>query len=302
MLNDTLFAKTTIENGLFYLRLMRDFALNIRLSFYINNADLIRSAEDFEMRYENLGRVITKYGKISRLAYENQIFVTNYTLPTERLTEKLFNIDLVTELTEKELDFEIGEFVFPSKEVVDELVMLNNDALVLTTNFIEFLSDISKEIENNNLFSYLYKSLIDYMIEEANLYINILGRIIRRETGDPTFVTNYVYRYQLIMRNIARFLRNFIDPQEEDIFNKLNGFSKSFQNISEEYITSNLSPESQSFLNQKTKELVEEFKRYLSKIIQDVLDSRIHFIIAPLFLDTVYREVNYFKYLLETNE
>lgn len=302
MLNDTLFVKTTIESGLFYLRLMRDFALNIRLSFYINNSDLIRTAEDFEMRYENFGRVITKFGKMSKLAYDNQIFVTDYTLSTERLTEKLFNLDLVTELTEKELEFEIGEFVEPSKEVVEELVELNNEALVLTKNFIEFLSDISREIEDNKLFSYLYKSLIDYMIEEAKLYINILERVIRRETGDPTFVTDYVYRYQLIMRNIARFLRNFIDPQEEDVFNKLDGFSDGFQKISEEYISSNLSPEIQNFLNQRTKVLVEEFKRYLSKVIQDVLDSKLHFIIAPLFLDTVYREVNYFKYLLETNE
>ena len=301
MLNDTLFAKTTIESGLFYLRLMREFSLNIQLSFYINNEDYIKTAEDFGKRYEDLGKVVTKYGKFSKLAYDNQIFVTNYTLPSERLTEKLFGIDLATELTEKELEFEVGEFKEPSSEVVAELVKLNNDALILTTNFSSFLADISNKINDNTLFSYLYQSLIDYMQEESKLYINILNRIIRREAEDPTFVTNYVTRYQIIMRNAASFLRNLVDPKEVDVFNKFQGFVEAFEAISEDYKSANLSPENQQFLNRKTKVLVEEFKIYLSRIIERVLNSGLHFIISPMFLDTVLIEANYFKYLLESN-
>lgn len=298
MLDNINFVRSTIESGLFYLRTLREFALSIRLSFFLNNEDYIKRAEDFVKKYEELGNVVVNYGKISKAAYDNQIFFTDYTLDCELLTEKLFDVDLNTELTEKEQKISIGELIEPPEEVVKTLKKLNNDALILTTDFVAFLREIYNKIDTNNLFSYLYQSVFEAMEEEANLYIEILNRLLIGETSDPVFVTNYVYRYQVLMNKISEFLRNFSDPSDEEIFNGFQIFSDTFKNLSNDYSKSIITPESQHLMNQQTIMAVDGFILFLRQTIQKVLNSSIHFIVEPVFLDNVLTEANYFRYLL----
>lgn len=299
MLDNVAYARETIESGLFYLRTIREFCTAIQLSFLSNNQNYIDTAEDFGKRYEELGKIAIKYGKISKLAYDSQIFVTDYTLDTELLTEKLFDIDLNTDLTVEEKKVEIGDISEPSNEDIEKLNILNARALILTRNFVDFLKEIYSEIDRNNLFGYVYLDLIDYMKDESNLYIRILERIQNRETIDPLFVTDYIYRYQLVMRDTAIFLRGLCDPTNSDVVDTFALFVNTFQNLSIEYKEAILSPESQKSLNERTSEAVDQYRKFLSNVIQRVLNAELHFLINPTFLDNVYTEANYFSYLLE---
>lgn len=299
MLDNVAYARETIESGLFYLRTIREFCTVIQLSFLSNNQNYINTAEDFGKRYEELGKIAIEYGKISKLAYDSQIFVTDYTLDTELLTEKLFDIDLNTDLTIEEKKVEVGDISEPSNEDIEKLNILNSRALILTRNFVDFLREIYSEIDTNNLFGYIYLDLIDYMRDESNLYIRILERIQNREIIDPLFVTDYIYRYQLVMRDTAIFLRGLCDPKNSDVVDTFDLFANTFQNLSIEYKEAILSPESQKSLNQRTSETVDQYRKFLSNVIQRVLNAELHFLINPTFLDNVYTEANYFSYLLE---
>lgn len=299
MLDNVAYARETIESGLFYLRTIREFCTAIQLSFLSNNQNYINTAEDFGKRYEELGKIAIEYGKISKLAYDSQIFVTDYTLDTELLTEKLFDIDLNTDLTIEEKKVEVGDISEPSNEDIEQLNILNSRALILTRNFVDFLKEIYSEIDRNNLFGYIYLDLIDYMRDESNLYIRILERIQNRETIDPLFVTDYIYRYQLVMRDTALFLRGLCDPKNSDVVDTFALFVNTFQNLSIEYKEAILSPESQKNLNQRTSETVDQYRKFLANVIQRVLNAELHFLINPTFLDNVYTEANYFSYLLE---
>jgi len=298
MLDNTAYARNTIESGLFYLRTLREFCTAIELSFLSNNQNYIDTAKDFGKRYEQLGEIAIRYGKISKLAYDSQIFVTDYTLETELLTEKLFDIDLNTDLTVEEKKVEVGEATEPTMEVLEQLDLLNSNALTLTRNFVEFLKQIYNEIDNNDLFAYLYLDLINYMKNEANLYIRILERTINKESVDPLFVTDYIYRYQLVMRDTAMFLRGLVDPRNSDVFDTFQLFVNTFQKLSSEYKDATISPDVQKQLNTRTSKAVDEYRGFLSTVIQRVLNSEVQFLINPTFLDNVYTEANYFSYLL----
>lgn len=298
LINDAQYAKNSIESGLFYLRILREFCIAIELGFLSKNQEYINTAADFGRRYEEIGEIAIQYGKISKLADDLQIFVTDYTLETELLTEKLFDIDLNTDLTIQERNMEVGEVITPTRELLEQIDRLNSSALIVTRNFVEFLKEIYNLLDKNEIFAYLYTEIIDYMKNEANLYIRILERLQNRESVDPLFATDYIYRYQLIMRDTAMFLRGLSDPRNVEIFDTFQLFVDSFQRLSSDYKEASLSPESQRILNARTSRMVEEYRGFLSNVIQRVLNSELNFLINPTFLDNVYVEANYFSYLL----
>ena len=104
MLTEEEFYKESIDTNLYYLRTLRDFCINIELSFYGDNPYKSRAAL-LARRSQDLGREIVTLtnGKVPTKGIDYQIYYTEYTLPIERLTEKLFGINLATDITEMEL-------------------------------------------------------------------------------------------------------------------------------------------------------------------------------------------------------
>ena len=101
MLTEEEFYKESIDANLYYLRTLRDFCINIELSFYGDNPYKGRAAL-LARESQDLGREIVTLtnGKVPSKGLNYQIFYTEYTLPIERLTEKLFNLNLGTDITE----------------------------------------------------------------------------------------------------------------------------------------------------------------------------------------------------------
>ena len=106
MLSDILYGQQSLIDNLFYLRTIREFCVNIELSFYSNNKNYSEVANNFKTGCEELGTIAIELAdnKIPTRVFESGSFVINYTLDTELLTEKLFDINLNTDLTIKEMN------------------------------------------------------------------------------------------------------------------------------------------------------------------------------------------------------
>ena len=98
MLNEKEFYIESLRDHLYYLRTIRNFCITMELSFYKNNLKYIEMCEDFANKCDELGREAISYtgGLVSREALDNNIYVSEFSLPCERLTEKLFGIDINT--------------------------------------------------------------------------------------------------------------------------------------------------------------------------------------------------------------
>ena len=301
MLSDALYVQQSLINNLFYLKTLHKFCLNIQLSFYQNNESYIEVAEGMAKRYEELREKLIPIAnnRLPKEIIESDSFVTNYSLDCELLTEKLFGIDINTNLTTEEMNLEPGNDENISQELLDQIHQLNEDAIELTRNFIDFCKYLLDNMKQSNIFSYLYPLIYTYMIEEASLYANDLYRIQQRDSADPTFVVNYEYWFSTSMKQACQFIIGLSDPEQTSIITNADNYRKIFAEQMKRYKEGNITPEIQQLLNEESIEQLQGFISFLTKIIEGILDQTYYFIIAPIFFDNLLTEAYYFLYLLK---
>ena len=301
MLSDILYGQQSLIDNLFYLRTIREFCVNIELSFYSNNKNYSEVANNFKTGCEELGTIAIELAdnKIPTRVFESGSFVSNYTLDTELLTEKLFDINLNTDLTIKEMNLNTtnNTVSFTSEELKD-ISSLNDKAITLANNFIDFCTDILSSLKNNDLFSYSYPLFYNYMIDETTLYMNDLKRIQSKSGADPTFVTSYEYWYSNSMMQACKFIIGLSDPAQEALITNADNYRKIFSKQMDLYKDVS-SPEKEKLLNDKTIDYMTNFISFLSKLIERILNKQLYFIVEPLFFDNLLTEANYFLYLLK---
>ena len=301
MLSDNIYGQQSLINHLFYLRTIREFCVNIELSFYSNNKNYKEVANNFKKGCEELGTIAIELAdnKIPTRVFESGSFVSNYTLDTELLTEKLFDINLNTDLTIKEMNLNTtnNTVSFTSEELKD-ISNLNDKAITLANNFIDFCTDILSGLKNNDLFSYSYPLFYNYMIDETTLYMNDLKRIQSKSGADPTFVTSYEYWYSNSMMQACKFIIGLSDPAQEALITNADNYRKIFSKQMDLYKDVS-SPEKEKLLNDKTIDYMTNFISFLSKLIERILNKQLYFIVEPLFFDNLLTEANYFLYLLK---
>ncbi len=301
MLSDALYVQQSLINNLFYLKTLHKFCLNIQLSFFQNNESYIEVAEGMAKRYEELREKLIPIAnnRLPKEIIESDSFVTNYSLDCELLTEKLFGIDINTNLTTEEMNLEPGNDENISQELLDQIHQLNEDAIELTRNFIDFCKYLLDNMKQSNIFSYLYPLIYTYMIEEASLYANDLYRIQQRDSADPTFVVNYEYWFSTSMKQACQFIIGLSDPEQTSIITNADNYRKIFAEQMKRYKEGNITPEIQQLLNEESIEQLQGFISFLTKIIEGILDQTYYFIIAPIFFDNLLTEAYYFLYLLK---
>lgn len=302
MLSDASYVLQTLNSNLYFLRTIREFATNIQLAFLSNNLEYIEAARDFSNRCEELIAILMRYadGMVSKEALDSNIFVTDYTLELELLTEKLFNIDIDTNITEQQLNLTPGTNNNVTEGMLEELNRVNQSALVLITNFINFCNNIVLRMSDNELFSYSYITLIQAMLAESNLYRLNLERLIARDTINPTFIVDYQYLFNNLLKKYASFIRGLADPKDAEVIIRAISFSNEFSFLASEYKNAVASPEVENRLNKQTLDTVKRFKSFLVSIIQQLLEADVYFIVEPIFLDNILTSANYFEYTLES--
>ena len=303
MLTEEEFYKESIDANLYYLRTMRDFCINIELSFYGNNPYKAR-AELLARRSQDLGReiVIKTNGKVPSKGLDYQIFYTEYTLPTEKLTEKLFNINLATDITESQLELTPTDTFEITDELIRTITSINDRALSIANDFITLAKEIRDEMTSNNLFSYSYPTMYNFMIITIELYIGELNRLKERIRKDPIIALDTEYGYNITAYEITSFLRGLIDPNATSYIEVLNNIlNEIYPGLLEDYNSLPLSPENQQNLTERSIAVIRRIRLLISNMLRDLLDAKLYFIIEPLAIDNFYRNINYFLYALDAD-
>mgnify|MGYP005768497135 FL=1 len=303
MLTEEEFYKESIDANLYYLRTMRDFCINIELSFYGNNPYKAR-AELLARRSQDLGReIVTKTnGKVPSKGLDYQIFYTEYTLPTEKLTEKLFNINLATDITESQLELTPTDTFEITDELIRTITSINDRALSIANDFITLAKEIRDEMTSNNLFSYSYPTMYNFMIITIELYIGELNRLKERIRKDPIIALDTEYGYNITAYEITSFLRGLIDPNATSYIEVLNNIlNEIYPGLLEDYNSLPLSPENQQNLTERSIAVIRRIRLLISNMLRDLLDAKLYFIIEPLAIDNFYRNINYFLYALDAD-
>lgn len=302
MINDIEFIKQSLINNMYYLRKIRDYCVNLQLAFFEKDQYYIRNAEALGIRCAEIGNLLISIADdyISEEILESNFLFTQYTLPCELLTEKLFGVELNTEITEEQVKFKSGNSNTTSKEIVNKIEEINIKCIAIVDDFIEFCKDIHSKQKRNELFAYSPPFLIMHLIVIADLYKNFLERLMKRLNADPTEVVDYEYLYNTSMKNIAIFIRSFVNASSNDVFIRAQSFVVEFDNLLTEYKRTGLTPENQKILTNKSITIVTRFQNFVKTLVEGLLNAELYFIIEPLALDNFYKSANYFKYILTT--
>ena len=303
MLTEEEFCKESIDTNLYYLRTLRDFCINIELSFYGDNPYKGRAAL-LARESQDLGREIVTLtnGKVPSKGLNYQIFYTEYTLPIERLTEKLFNLNLGTDITEMQLKLTPTDTFEVNDELITTLTSFNDRATSIANEFINLAREIRDEMTSNNLFSYSYPTMYNFMIITIELYIGELNRLKERIRKDPIIALDTEYGYNITAYEITSFLRGLIDPNATSYIEVLNNIlNEIYPELLEDYNSLPLSPENQQNLTERSIAVIRRIRLLISNMLRDLLDAKLYFIIEPLAIDNFYRNINYFLYALDAD-
>ena len=303
MLTEEEFYKESIDANLYYLRTLRDFCINVELSFYGNTPYKAR-AESLARRSQDLGReiVTSTNGKVPSKVLSYQIFYTEYTLPIERLTEKLFTLNLGTNITEIQLRLTPTDTFEVNDNLITSMTSFNDRATSIANDFIELSKEITKEMTSNNLFSYSYPTMYNFMIITIELYIGELNRLKERTKKDPIIALDTEYGYNITAYEITSFLRGLIDPSADSYIEVLNNIlNEIYPKLLEDYNSLPLSPENQQNLTERSITVIRRIRLLISNMLRDLLDAKLYFIIEPLAIDNFYRNINYFLYALDAD-
>ena len=303
MLTEEEFYEESLNTNLYYLRTMRDFCINIELSFYGNNSYKERAGA-LAKRSQDLGREIVTItnGKVPSKGVDYEIFYTEYTLPTEKLTEKLFDINLATDITESQLELTPTDTFEITDELIRTMTSINTKALDIANDFIELSREIRDEMTSNNLFSYSYPTMYNFMIIEIELYIGELNRLKEMIRKDPIIALDTEYGYNITAYEITSFLRGLIDPNARSYIEVLNNIlNEIYPQLLEDYNSLPLSPENQKDLTERSIAIIRRIRLLLRDMLRDLLDAKLYFIIEPLAIDNFYRDINYFLFILDAD-
>ena len=304
MLKEREFFIESLRDHLYYLRTIRNFCITIELSFYKNNIKYIEICEDFAKKCDELGKEAISYtgGFVSKEALENNIYVSEFSLPCEVLTEKLFGIKIDTAFTEKELSFQSGLNEKINSDIINEIMTLNKKALTFAKNFSTFCVEIRDKLEKNELFSFSYSDFFNYLFDEVNTYILDLERLIRMEGYSPIYAIGYEYNFAITLEKTAKFIRDWVDVNSTDIFDIASYYVNAFAELIDKYLKASISPDIEKELSENMNSLLADYQNFLKDILNKLINHKLYFITPPISLDNIYTSVNFYKFTLNLEE
>ncbi|SMB93251.1 protein of unknown function [Desulfonispora thiosulfatigenes DSM 11270] len=294
MLSRERYIQKSLETNLFFARIMKDHALFLALGFTPKDANLMQMALQFKSSYSILLTRVTSLsnGLISKNVLESGEIVTEYTLLAEQMTQDYTGVPINTNITKAQLDLMGGTPGYINPMLDQQVFMLNQEAINLTTSFIQFKSKVLFDVLECRLFTRNYPLMIDHLIEEANFYVEILRSLQNYQNAykkkDAKVLALF---WNDIMSEHAKFMRGMFDPTEKDLIEKANYFAHEFEELVEESQEDDYLIESL----EETREII----KFKTSGLEGLLSCKIKSIIVPLLGDHVLREANHYLRVLK---
>lgn len=322
----------SLENHLFFARIMKEHALFLEAGFPGKNADYIRRADWFKAEFEGILAQAAELGNgiVSGKVLRSGELFTDYTLDAEEQTAYLTGIRIRTGITrlERQMNNGCGRIACGLTRQVERL---NERALRLLDGLIAFKEEILREVTACNLYTANYPLLIKHIIREARLYRCLIRKLQgyednvccelqayerngcceiqsqeRRDCGGARD-ENYdgcgdicaveIFWNQIMMEH-ALFIRGLLDPSEEALIEAADGFAKEYRELLAEAKRKDCMAEE---LSERTRQETIRYRDFKAAGTKGITECQISSLILPLLANHVLREANHYLRLLDKN-
>lgn len=292
------YVQLSLENHLFFGRIMKEHSLFLMAGFPSKNVDYIKQAEWFMQQFEELLRdsVNMAGGFISECVIRSQEIVTDFTMGAEKRTSFLTGVDIDSQITEMEKQLKCGEYDGCSRGMMQSVKILNRRALRLVSGLITFKEKILREVLECNLFTFNYPLLIEHILREAKMYRSIISELENRGSVSNHDLYKTESFWNQIMMEHAMFIRGLLDPSEKELICTADDFAIDYC----ELLAEAKKKDCQMYQGETSdsKELTEKYQQFKTAGTKGILECKIKGLILPLLADHVLREANHYLRLL----
>lgn len=323
----------SLENHLFFARIMKEHALFLEAGFPCKNADHIRRAERFKIGFEGILSQAAEMGNgivSGKILRSGELF-TDYTLDAEEQTACLTGIMINSRITRQERQMGNGCGRI-SCGLSAQVEWLNERALRLLDGLIAFKEEILREVTECRLYTANYPLLIKHIIREAKLYRCLIRKLqgyevdvccelqvyeqngccelqayeknsccelqaYERADGCCGLPAVEIFWNQIMMEH-ALFIRGLLDPSEEELIATADSFAKEYRELLSEAKRKDCMA---AELTEKTMQETVRYRDFKAAGTKGISECQIRSLILPLLADHVLREANHYLRLLEKN-
>lgn len=300
MLSRTDFIRKSLETHLFWARIMKEHLIFIIAGAVSKDVNIIRQAHILKDSASALlaEAINLSNGVLCPGALESQQFVTENTLPAELKTQNLTGIPVNPALTEAEMHLmSDGAVVVPGLELA--VHGLNQRGIILSAQIAEFKGIILNAVLSCNIFTWNFPLLIDHIRREALMYnANLRNLEAGVDPVDPALAPQLEAFWNRIMEEHALFIRQYLDPTEEELFETANSFAKRFDTLKEEAEAAAARNRPVRELTRRSLTATREIRDFKEQGTEGILMCQIKSLIAPLLGDHVTREANHYIRIL----
>ena len=276
----------SIENHLFFSRIMKEHALFLEAGFPCKEKAWIQRADWLRSQFEKLLSEVIRIGagRVRECVLTSDALVTEFTLKAEQRTSNLSGISINTQLSvlEQNLCDGCGVDNRNTPELWRRVRQINERSLWLLVQLIDFKERILCQVRNGNLFTTNYPLLIEHILREAKLYRSTIENILNDTCvcyDDLLQIENFWNR---IMMEHAWFIRGLLDPSEEELIATADGFAEDYRRLLE--IAKKREELSLSELTEESLAETLNYRQFKTAGAKGILNCDIESIILPLLL------------------
>lgn len=290
----------SLEQHLFFARIMKEHALFLKLGFLPPNESLAKEGEHFLREFEALlSRAIGCSDRVVRDCVLNSgELVTEFTDCAERQTQQLTGTVIDRKLTACTMRLTgCSSKNDPpiSQALTRQVRQLNRDGIQLVDGLIAFKERLLRGICSCSLFTTNYPLLIEHILREARLYRAHLMRLENLSSRNCQELRDSELFWNRIMMEHALFIRGLLDPSEEALVDSAGDFAADYKRLLEASSAAN-----DKVMSSNALALTQKFRDFKRAGVDGIASCQIRSIILPLLADHVLREANHYLRLLES--
>ncbi len=303
MLSRNKFIRGSLDLHLFFGRIMKEHAFFLQAGFTEKDTSYISHANKLRMELDKLllDVVNISNGEASPGVIQSGEIVTKHTLRAEEVSTHYTGIVIPTNITKKELELKGGTSELNDPKLEQKVCLINERAICLVTELIEFKIDILENVKSCRMFTLNYPLLIDHILREAKLYLSMIERL---QSKKDINIDQEIYGQQLfwnrIMAEHAKFIRGLLDPTENELIKINNDFANEFDELIIEVIEAINKTLPIEEVTEDSLEATKRIRDFNIKATEGLVDCKIESIIIPLLGDHALRESNHYLRLLKT--
>lgn len=305
MLSGIEFIKQSLALHLFFARIMKEHSFFLEVGFTPRDKSFTQQADAFRREFDGLlgAAVSLSDGIVNPGVLQSGEVVTPFTLKAETATTFFTGVQIPTTLTQAEEGLSGGVIRSANPILEQKVFALNERAINATAALIKFKSNILTNVLSCKMFTFNYPLLIIHIIREAELYVQQLKRLQKREEINlekEAYDLEFFWNRQ--MAEHAKFIRGLLDPTENDLIRLANNFGNEFDQLTEKAKAAMDATAPLVKITEESLKATENLKNFKAQGTQGILACKIRSIIIPLLGDHVLREANHYLRLLKTFE